>query len=155
MAAKSKKTSKKKIASKKPGDRKVVKSEQNSTKLAPLEVHYIKGNFFRVVHANGVFGGITPKNEIQMDFFSERWAIPQVVRYELSQTAEIEGGQFQQLSLGNEIDREGKDGAVREVEVGVTVSLETAKSMLNWLKKNVEQLESIQPNADVSVDNKN
>ena len=37
---------------------------------------YIKGNFFRVIHADGVLGGSTPSGNIHMAFFSDRQPIP-------------------------------------------------------------------------------
>ncbi len=95
-----------------------------------IECHYLKSNFFRVVHGDGTYGGITPQGKIHMAFFSERNAIPQKVVYQ------IENG-----SLGSEIDREGKVGLVREVEVDVVLDSTKAKALHVWLGKWLEKAE--------------
>ena len=41
-----------------------------------LKADYIKSNLFRVVVADGAFGGLTPRGNIHIDFWSERRAIP-------------------------------------------------------------------------------
>ena len=45
-----------------------------------LRFFYIKAYNFRVVHVDGVIGGITPKGLLHLAVFSERAAIPQVLR---------------------------------------------------------------------------
>ena len=41
-----------------------------------LEFDFIKSNFFRVIKADGAFGGISPNGSIHMALYSERSAIP-------------------------------------------------------------------------------
>lgn len=52
---------------------------QSHNLIQPQQVafDYIKSNFFRVVHADGVTGGGTPNGSIHLAFFSERGPIPQ------------------------------------------------------------------------------
>jgi len=121
---------------------------EKSDNLPPGAVtfHYIKGNFFRVVHADGAIGGLTPNRGIFLSLFSERGAIPQVVE----QTVNPDG------TPGEEKTRVGKEGLVREVEVGVMMSGSAAKRIAEWLLKQVQILEASEPeqglmsNADVS-----
>ena len=84
-----------------------------------LKFHYIKGNFFHVVHADGAIGGLTPSRQIFLSLYSERSAIPQSIEMEVTS----EG------TLGHEIDRIGKDGLVRELEVGIMLSASAAESI--------------------------
>jgi hypothetical protein len=100
-----------------------------------VKFHYIKGNFFRVIHADGVIGGLTPHGGIFLSLYSERGAIPQVIE----QSVNPDG------TLGDEKKREGKDGLVREVEVGVILNGRTAKGIGEWLLRQAEILETIQP----------
>jgi hypothetical protein len=100
-----------------------------------LRFHYIKGNFFRVVHADGGIGGLTPNRNIFLSLFSERAAIPRIVE----QAVNPDG------TPGQERKTVGKEGLVREVEVGVMLSGQAAKGIADWLLKQVEILEASEP----------
>lgn len=100
-----------------------------------VKFHYLKGNFFRVVHADGAIGGITPSREIFFSLFSERGAIPQLIE----QAVNADG------SLGAEIKKTGKEGIVREIEVGVMLSPTTARRIAEWLAKQAEILDASEP----------
>jgi hypothetical protein len=100
-----------------------------------LKFHYIKGNFFRVIHADGAIGGLTPNHGIFLSLFSERGAIPQVIE----QAINADG------SPGEPKVRAGKDGLVREIEVGVMLNGRSAKGIAEWLLKQVQVLEASEP----------
>ena len=100
-----------------------------------IKFHYIKGNFFRVIHADGAIGGITPSRDIFVSLFSERAALPKMIE----QTVKLDG------SLGDEVAREGKDGIVREVEVGIVLSLNAAQLIADWLHNQVKVLKESRP----------
>ena len=70
-----------------------------------IDFHYIKANSFRVVHADGVYGGPTPRGYIVMNFYSERAPIPQKITQELTPAGQ----------LGGAIDQVGKGGIVRDM----------------------------------------
>lgn len=99
-----------------------------------IRYHYIKSTAFRVVHADGVFGGPTPKGYLQLDFFNERFPIPQVIEHSI---AEIKGDK---ASVGEELSRSGREGVVREVEVGVVLDRESAEALRDWLTRHIDQL---------------
>ncbi len=98
-----------------------------------IEFHYIKGSAFRVVHADGVWGGPTSRGYITMAFYSERSPIPQSLVHEVT-----EG------KLGPEVERVTKKGVVREVDVEVMIDLDLAKSFQRWLTEKIEALEQLQ-----------
>lgn len=106
---------------------------KNATKET-VEFHYIKSNYFRVVHADGVYGGATPKAMIAMNFFSERLPIAQRVVYGVSEDG----------VLGNEVESErvGKTGVVREVEVEVLIDVPNAEALISWLQTRIKELSS-------------
>lgn len=102
-----------------------------------LKFHYIKGNFFRVVHADGAIGGLTPSRQIFMSLYSERSAIPQIIEMEVTSEGR----------LGKEIQREGKEGLVRELEIGVMLSADAAEAIAAVLQEHAKAIrESIPEN---------
>jgi hypothetical protein len=98
-----------------------------------IRFHYLKSNAFRSVHADGVFGGVTPRLSISATFFNERQPIPdQVVQ------AVKEDG-----TVGEELtdERIARDGFVRELEVNVIMDLALAKAMQSWLAEKIKTIE--------------
>ena len=92
-----------------------------------VQFHYIKSNHFRVVHADGVWGGPTPRGLINMSFFSERLPIPKSLTHEVTD----EG-------IGPEIDRKTKEGIIREIEVEVVVDSQMAQRLVQWLQEIID-----------------
>ncbi len=105
-------------------------SKGNGGDNGHIEFQYIKANNFGVVHADGVWGGITPRGYISMSFFSERHPIPQKLVHE------IEDGR-----IGKERSRETRAGIIREVNAEVLVDLTMAKSFRDWLDEKINHLE--------------
>ncbi|MGI0085429.1 MAG: hypothetical protein ACREBQ_10140 [Nitrososphaerales archaeon] len=104
-----------------------------SDSSAKAKFDFIKSPMFRVIHADGVFGGMTPRGSIFLSFFSERFPIPTTIVHEIRSSGE----------LGDEIrsEREGRKSIVREVEVGVQLDLGVAKAFLLWLQQKIEEAE--------------
>ena len=102
--------------------------------------HYIKSNSFRVIHTDGAIGHVAPTGLIFVGLYSERLAIPQVMVHELT-----EGGQ-----VGSEHadERVGKQGVVREVEVGAMMTAETATILISWLQEKIELVHKLRESAD-------
>lgn len=102
----------------------------------PKEIAYdfIKSNFFRVVHADGVFGGLAPNGNIHMQVYSERTAIPQKTVHA------IEGSE-----LGPEIHakRQERKAIVREVEVDVVFNIAQAEAMRAWLAEKIDTFQKV------------
>jgi len=101
--------------------------------------HYIKSNFFRVVHCDGAVGNVTPSGLIFVGFYSERGAIPQMMVHEITETGEV-GPEHQD-------ERVSKKGIVREVEIGATMSVETATSFITWLQEKVDLIHKLRKSA--------
>jgi hypothetical protein len=99
-----------------------------------IKIDYIKSSQFRVVHADGVFGGITPRGNIHLDIWSERPPIPQQVVHEIAENA-----------LGDESvgERRIRDAdMIREVEIGIVMDLSLAKATVGWLQAKIDILEA-------------
>ena len=100
-----------------------------------IPVQYIKAQLFRVVHADGVIGGILPSGRgMNIAFYSERMPFAQTEIFELGANGEmIEPTQTQR-----------KPGIYREIEVSTSLDYETAHSLMDWLNKVVPVLKNIQ-----------
>lgn len=93
---------------------------------------YIKGAFFRVIHADGVVGGLAPSGNIHMAFFSERGPIPQREVRILNPDG-VPGD----VIIGKSVIR---PAIVREVDFDVVMSVRVAENLIDWLQKAVSEL---------------
>ena len=95
---------------------------------------YVKNALFRVVHVDGAIGGVTPRGLIHMAVFSERPAIPQSSEQEITA----------QGTLGAERGKEGKEGIVRELDVDLILSKQSATDLRDWLSARLKELEGVE-----------
>lgn len=108
-------------------------SEENET---PSKLHftYIKSNLFRVVHADGLVGSITPKNDLFLSFYNERSPLPDSLAFEITPEGR----------LGKEIVEDRKiqtEGILREMEVGIVIDMELASNLVLWLTNMIQRTE--------------
>ena len=100
-----------------------------------VRFHYLKSNAYRVIHVDGILGGPTPTGLLHFSFYTERLPIPTLVEHA---TTDVGGGR---VKLGDEIRREGKEGIVRDVEVGVIMTVDMAIKLRAWLDDKISKLE--------------
>src|SRR5574341_2297739 len=107
------------------------------TKKMPTEVHFFfeYDKDYRIVAANGVWIGITPRGDIHLDFFVERLGIPESTTNKITEDGR----------LGDEINRQPKDKLTRRLQVGVLLSLEHVESMVNFLTTKIADMKKIKP----------
>jgi hypothetical protein len=91
---------------------------------------------YRLLPANGAWGGITTRGDFLLEFFVEHNITPDYVMHEVT----TEGG------LGNEIERNpGITGDIilvtRELVGGVSLSIEQAKNIANFIQEKCTDLE--------------
>ena len=105
-----------------------------------VKFHYLKSHGFRVIHVDGLFGGITPTGDIYASLFSQRPPIPTLTVQTIKENGE----------LGEEVasERVSKDGIVRELEIGVTMRPEVAQSIIKWLQDKVAEFNQLKENAE-------
>lgn len=101
-----------------------------------VKFKYLFDKSYNPVYCTGGFGGITPKNEIVLNFFMERQPIP------YSETREINPDG----TLGSLIDIEPNNDlesvqVIRNVETGIIIDLDTAKDIYTWLGNNIKIIE--------------
>lgn len=104
-------------------------------KKTPKSVTFIyqKTPNYHAYNVDGVFGGLSPKDKIFIEFFSEKFATPTVEKHDL-----LENG-----TLGKITEKEQEKGIIREIEMGVYLDIPTAISLANWLNQRIEQFKEL------------
>lgn len=99
-----------------------------------IEFDYIKSNFFRVVRADGAFGGLSPNGAIHMGIYSERQPIPKKVVHAV-----------QEGKLGPELleKRDVRKSIIREMEVDVVLDITQAIGLRQWLDEKIQQYQNL------------
>ena len=101
-----------------------------------LRFDYIKSNYFRVVHADGVYGGVSPTGSVWATFWSQRGAIPTQSVYNVTPDGKL--GQ-------EDIERRvGRDAIIREAEVVVMLDVTFARTLRGWLDDKIKAIETIE-----------
>lgn len=104
-----------------------------------LSFDFIKSNYFRVIHMDGAFGGLSPNGtQIHMAIWNERRALPKRVVHPLKDGT---------LGMEDMAKRDVRPAHVREVEVDVVMDLETATHLRIWLDDKIRQLQNLQQEA--------
>ena len=99
-----------------------------------VEIHYMKSNLFRVIHADGALGALTPRGLLHMTLYSERAAIPKRGLRAIS-----EDGQ----GLEPEVFTETIGGVVRELEVDVLIDERLVRELRDWLTRQLDEFAKI------------
>lgn len=88
---------------------------------------YVFPKDLRDYHVNGAWGGITPRNEIHMHFYSERHPIPKAIKYGIQDDGSLDEG---------ETVLEGD--VIRLIQTSVVMDYSTAVAVRNWLTDKIE-----------------
>jgi len=109
----------------------------DSNKPKAVKFIYKKTPNYNTYNVDGIFGGITTKNKIFIEFFSEKFDIPEFVVQEI-----LDDG-----NLGKEMSKKQSDAILREIECGVYIDVPTAKAFVDWLIKKIDELEKLNKKA--------
>ena len=109
----------------------MAEKKQSTDVPSSVAFEYIKSNYFRVIHVDGVFGGITPRGHIHMSVWSQRGATPDRVTHEVKPNGEV----------GRETARQGSDAIIRELEAGLVLDVNLARSVVKWLQDKIQRAE--------------
>lgn len=111
------------------------KVRASSDAPSKIEFHYQKSPSYRTVHADGAFGGATPRGYLAVTFFGERATIPRKGVREVTSVSDEE------VKLGPETVIEGLEGVMRQLEVTVMLDVNASRELLIWLQRHVAELE--------------
>lgn len=105
--------------------------------IEKIKFKYLFDKSYNPAYCTGGFGGLTPRNEIILNFFMERHPIP------YSETREVTTSG----ALGDVISMKPKENpntvkVIRSVQCGVIMDLKTAKEIREWLDVHIIELES-------------
>lgn len=132
------------------------RKETMSTEGAPgsrpsrteMEAEFVKSNFYRVVHADGAFGGVAPNGQIRMAIYSEAQRTPQTMTYDISSGKLREIGRYPEVSSGPAL-------FTRELEVDIAMSLPVARVLHRWLGDKISEVERLMGQAKESAQDVN
>jgi hypothetical protein len=89
---------------------------------------------YRLVGANGIWGGVTPRGDLRLDFFVESIGIPEHVTNLITPDGK----------LGPELGRTPERRFSRRLLVGVLLSMEQAESVAEFIQERVQQFKKMQ-----------
>jgi hypothetical protein len=107
-----------------------------------IQVHQQKGNYFRVIHADGVWCSMSPGRFLHLTFYSERYPLPKSISFPVNKSGAVMDEDLEK--------RETLKDWVREMEVDVVLSLAAAKSVREGLDNYIKFAEALaeqKPNA--------
>ncbi|MBI2872852.1 MAG: hypothetical protein HYY00_06665 [Chloroflexi bacterium] len=99
-----------------------------------IQVSYINRTVSPVLHADGVFGGLTPHGLLYMAFFSEHAKIPDSAQLAVDKVA-------RKIRPVPQPDTEW----VREVGTEIIMGLDLARSFRKWLDDKIKLIEQNEP----------
>ncbi len=105
--------------------------DQNRAETKTLPLAYKEAASYKAIRAHGVYGGVTPRAEIFIAMFSERLPFPEQGHIDI----------FRDGRPSEEIDERLSAGVVREIEVGITMDLATARNFRDWIDEKIRTLE--------------
>lgn len=108
-----------------------------------LTFRFIKDNRFRVAHASGFIGNITPQNDIFVSFYNERYALPDRFTFALNDDG----------NLGELLDGDISEDVIRDLDFGVLMNSNTAKNLILWLTEMVRQADDDATDETEAVEN--
>jgi hypothetical protein len=97
-----------------------------------IDIYYKKTNNYRTYHVDGVFGGVTPRGKFYIELYIDRSPTPQTIRHKIDEDGKI----------GDEVNREGKEGIIREIEAGLIMDYDVARSIRDWLDAKIKILDA-------------
>jgi hypothetical protein len=106
----------------------------SETRPSRVKFFYLKNPQFRVVHVDGGLGGVTPRGLIHLAVYSERPAIPQAHVQDITPEGKLSPPHA----------AEGKEGIVRELDVDLMMSKQTATEIRDWLTTKLTELQRLE-----------
>jgi len=99
-----------------------------------INFKYRESPHFRSINAKGVYGGVTPAGEIYMGVYSQRTPSPESSYIDIDPL-----GKPQQ-----EIITAPQQQVIRDMEIGITMDLNTAEAFKTWLERHINNLRQAQ-----------
>ena len=111
----------------------MAKPKINKSGKKKIKIKYVIPDQLIDCYVNGVYGGVTPRQEIHMHVFSERNPIPEEVTIEFGKKGEER----------KEIEKVIGGDVVRIVQASLIMDYETAIAIRNWLNGAINHIEGL------------
>ena len=103
-----------------------------------LKISYQRSDDYRVVAANGAVGGVGPQGDFFVQFYVETRTLPIDIVQEL--VPDAEGGRGM---LGKILSPEEEHNVTRELQCGVLMSREQARSLAEFIGRQLEEFDRV------------
>lgn len=110
-----------------------------------IRYEYIQENNAKPSYTHGVWGGISPLGEIEVNFYVESDKIPDFSERRMDE----DGALGPEMAPYNENERI----IIRNIHSKILLNYQTAKALLEWLEEKVESLESEEITTVFTLDN--
>jgi len=97
-----------------------------------LTFKYVCPEDLRDLYVNGLYGGVTPRNELYIHFYSERHPIPKKATNKISEDGKV--SDQADLELGGDV--------VRMVQASISMNVDTAINFRNWLNDQINYIDT-------------
>lgn len=88
-----------------------------------VDIKFKTSDDHQTVYANGVYGGMTSRGDMHMDFVTDRSERPKTQTFKVNKDG----------SLGRQVGEEGGDDVIRERQVSVFLKPDNAFSIATWM----------------------
>jgi hypothetical protein len=93
---------------------------------------YIKSQYFRVIHADGVIGGGTPQGHVHFALFSERPPLAKRQVHSISSQGVLGAPIVEKTVI--------RDAIIRELDIDVIMTVAVAEQFHQWLGQRLEEI---------------
>lgn len=102
-----------------------------------IQIKFTKAADYRKFAATGVWGGPTPQGEIFCEFYVECQDLPELIKMEIDP---FQGTQ-------DELEKKTSGLFIREIQVGILMRPDIAKSVGEWLIRHADTMLKLKPDA--------
>jgi hypothetical protein len=99
-----------------------------------VAIAYERASDYRIIPANGVYGGPTPQGDFRLEFYVEGLALPTEAKHTI-----VEGKLTDPTARpSSEMPR-----LVRQIQMGVLLSEEQTRNLAAWLLKRLAEVDKV------------
>ena len=107
-----------------------IKAQQSEVPTGELPIYYVKSNYYRVIHVDGIYGGGSPTvGNIMMTVFNHKIPLPEKA------VNDAQGKEIREK-------RVVKYGLENELEASLVMDLNTGKVLHQWLGDTIKITEA-------------
>lgn len=100
-----------------------------------IEFKYVFSEDYNPIYCNGAYGGVATQGEIIVNFYLERMPLPKSLTHEINPDGSLSGVvETDPSDLGSKV--------IRYVNSGIILNEASAKSIYEWLGRQICELES-------------